>query len=148
MNWTLRKAEPKDKSAIEDLFVLMLQSVYKTEEVQGYEPDYLNKFFNKNGSWICVAEFEGKIVGYLSIEKYPNYLYFDDFCVDKEHRKLGIGTRLLKTGEKYAIKNNIHQIRLHVEKSNTNAIGLYQRLGYKIANEEGSRCLMEKMLGE
>ena len=147
MNWKLRKAEPKDKSAIENLFVLMLQSVYQTEKVQGYEPDYLNKFFNNNnGSWICVAESEGKIVGYLSIEKYPDYLYLDDFCVDKEHRNLGIGTEFLKEAEKYAIENNIHQIRLHVEKSNLNAIGLYQRLGYKIASEEGSRCLMEKYL--
>ena len=148
MDWKLRKAEHKDKSAIENLFVLMLQSVYKTEKVQGYEPDYLNKFFNNNGSWICVAESEGKIVGYLSIEKYSDYLYLDDFCVDKENRNLGIGTELLKTGEQYATKNNIHQIRLHVEKSNLNAIGLYQRLGYKIANEEGSRCLMVKILGE
>ena len=48
----------------------------------------------------------------------------------------------------FAIENNIHQIRLHVEKLNSNAIGLYQRLGYKIANEEGSRCLMVKILGE
>ena len=146
MNWNLRKAELKDKGEIENLFVLMLQSVYKTENVQGYEPDYLNKFFKNDEDWICVAESKGKLVGYLSIEKHSDHLYLDDFCVSEKYRNAGIGTELLKKAQKYATEQNIRQIRLHVEKSNSNAIRLYQRFGYKIASEKDSRCLMVKEL--
>lgn len=146
MNWNLRKAETKDKSKIENLFKLMLQSVYETADVQGYESGYLDKFFKNDGSWICVAEVEDRIVGYLSMEAYSDYLYLDDFCVDKEHRNLGIGTAFLKTAQNYAVEKNIPQIRLHVEKSNLNALKLYQRQEYKIINEDDTRYLMMKIL--
>ena len=146
MNLKLRRAELKDKNEIENLFVLMLQSVYKTENVQGYEPDYLNKFFENDDAWICIAESEGKPVGYLSIEKYPDHLYLDDFCVDEKYRNAGIGTELLRKAQEYATEKNISQIHLHVEKSNSDAIRLYQHLGYKVINEENTRFLMVKML--
>ena len=146
MNLTLRKATLKDKQKIENLFVAMLQSIYKKEDVHVYEPGYLNKFFEDNGSWICVAESDKELVGYLSIEQYPDYLYLDDFCIDEKHRNLGIGTELLKNAQAYAIDKNVPQIRLHVEQSNLGAIKLYQRLGYKVENEENSRYLMIKVI--
>ena len=146
MNLTLRKAILKDKQKIENLFVAMLQSIYKKEDAHAYESEYLNKFFEDNGSWICVAESDKEFVGYLSIEQYPDYLYLDDFCIDEKHRNLGIGTELLKTAQAYAIDKNVPQIRLHVEQSNLGAIKLYQRLGYKIENEENSRYLMIKII--
>ena len=144
MNLTLRKATLKDKQKVENLFVAMLQSIYKKEDVQAYEPGYLNKFFEDNGSWIYVAESDKELVGYLSIEQYPDYLYLDDFCIDEKYRNLGIGTELLKNAQAYAIDKNVPQIRLHVEQSNLGAIKLYQRLGYKIENKENSRYLMIK----
>ena len=50
----------------------------------------------------------------------------------------------LKTAEKYAHEINIKKIFFHVEKSNEGAFKLYQRLGYKISADEGSRYRMVK----
>jgi len=146
MTWQLRKAEPRDKEGIENLFLMMLRSVYKKEDVQGYEPGYLDKFFKDDRSWIYVAESEGNLVGYLSIEQHPDFLYLDDLCIDEKYRGLGIGTEFLKTAQKDASEKNIPQIRLHVEKSNQGAMKLYQRLGYTVAGEKDSRYLMTKII--
>ena len=48
------------------------------------------------------------------------------------------------TAEKYAQEIGIDKIYFHVEKSNEDAFRLYQRLGYKISADEGSRYRMVK----
>ena len=57
-----------------------------------------------------------------------------------------IGTKLIKTAEIYAKEINISTICFHVEKTNTNAFRLYQRLGYEIYKDQETRYLMIKHL--
>ena len=59
-----------------------------------------------------------------------------------EDRNNGIGTKMISNAENI----DIHTICLHVEKSNTAAFRLYQRLGYEIYEEQGSRYLMVKCI--
>jgi len=51
---------------------------------------------------------------------------------------------LIRNAEKYAKDIHIHEICFHVEKSNTAAFRLYQRLGYEIYEDQGRRYLMMK----
>ena len=41
MTYSIRKAVQGDEQRICELFIEMLQTIYHTEDVQGYEPGYL-----------------------------------------------------------------------------------------------------------
>ena len=85
MTCSIRKAVQGDEQRICELFIEMLQTIYHTEDVQGYEPGYLDRYW-KNGE----------------------------------------------------------DILFHVEKTNTSAFRLYDRLGYKIYRDDGNRYLMKR----
>lgn len=147
MEWKTRKAIKEDEDRIKELFIEMLQTIYSSQNVNGYEDGYLDKFFADRDDWICVAEVNGSVAAYLSIEVHheqEEYIYLDDLSVSEECRNNGIGTKLIKTAEKFAEEKNIPTILLHVEKSNISAFKLYERLGYSIMNDEGTRFKMIK----
>jgi len=146
MIWTTRIAEQSDKSTIEALFLEMLRSIYGKEAEKGYEADYLLRFFGGEDR-IYVAEAGGEVVGYLSVEVHreeQNFLYLDDFCVQASHRGQGIGTELLDLAEAYGIELGIGITVLHVEQSNEAARRLYERRGFALLAEEGSRLKLWK----
>ena len=41
----------------------------------------------------------------------------------------------------------LEDILFHVEKTNTSALRLYERLGYKIFRDDGNRYLMKRYIG-
>lgn len=147
MEYHLRKATPADLTAINDLFMEMLRSIYGKEEVQGYQEGDLDHYFSDAGNWICVAEQRGKIIAFLSMEVHreqENFIYYDDFSVTKKHRGQGIGSALLDQGEAFARSTGFSTIVLHVEKGNLAARRLYERRGFTVHEEQGSRLCMIK----
>jgi len=149
MSWTLGKAEKEDSNRINELFIEMLQTIYNTDQVNGYSDGDLDRFFDGRDEWISIAIDDDKIIAFLSIEVHhedEEYIYLDDLSVTKQYRNIGIGTKLISNAESYAKDINIHTICLHVEKSNTAAFRLYKRLGYEIYEDQGSRYLMVKNL--
>ena len=147
VNWTLGKAEKKDSNRINELFIEMLQTIYNADQVNGYSEGDLDRFFDERDEWICVALDEDNIIAFLSIEVHheeEEYIYLDDLSVTKQYRNHGVGTKLIRNAESYAKEINIPTICLHVEKSNTAAFRLYERLGYKIYEDQGSRYLLIK----
>ena len=79
MNVTYRRAAPADIPAIERLFAEMLSSI-GADGVSGYDDGYLDKFFG-GGDVIYVAVSDGEVVGYISVEVYPDHVYLDDLSV-------------------------------------------------------------------
>ena len=149
MDYTFRKAVKQDSERINQLFIEMMQTIRGTDQVNGYPGGYLNKFFDVRDKWIAVATTDDKIIAFLSIEVHhedKEYIYLDDLSVTKHHRNNGIGTKLIKYAESYAKEINIPTICFHVEKTNTNAFRLYQRLGYEIYQDQETRYLMIKHL--
>ena len=146
MNYILRKASSADAGEIEELFVEMLRTVCPGNTPEGYEAGYLDKFFSAGEDWICVAEYENTVIGFLSIEVHRpgNYIYLDDLSVTAEHRNKGVGTQLIFAAEKYARELGVDRILFHVEKANKDAYRLYTRLGFSPETEEGSRIRMKK----
>lgn len=142
----MRKASPSDAVRIEGLFVEMLGAIYHTDDVEGYEAGYLDRFFSDDEDWICVAEYENNVVAFLSIEVHrdEDFLYLDDLSVAEGCRNKGIGTALIHAAEKYAKESGIAKIVLHAEKANKDARRLYSRLGYREDADEGSRIRMSK----
>ncbi|MFN3691339.1 MAG: GNAT family N-acetyltransferase [Fervidobacterium sp.] len=57
--------------------------------------------------------------------------YILHVAVDRYHRGMGYGSRLMNFAEKLAVNNRIFKLSLDVENTNNLAIELYKRLGYK-----------------
>ena len=146
MGLVVRLAVPEDEKRIRDLFIEMLRTIYHTEHVQGYESGYLDKFWSDNEDRIYVAA-DPSVEAFLSVEVYrepDNYIYLDDLSVTERYRGRGIGTRLIREAEAYAKEQGIGSILFHVEKSNVSAFRLYERLGFAVLRDDGSRYLMKK----
>lgn len=141
-----RKAVENDKASIEALFIEMLQTIYNTSDVEGYEEGYLDRYFSDLEDIVIVAEDNGKVVAFLSVQVFrgDNYIYLDDLSVTARYREQGIGTNLIKSAEDYAKEIGISAIVFHVEISNERAHDLYERLGYKDDLKDGSRMRMAK----
>ena len=148
MKYRIREAAEEDEQKIRELFLEMLRSIYHTEDVQGYEDGYLDRFFSGGEDRIYVAE-DGEVVAFLSVEVHheeENYIYLDDFSVTEAYRNKGIGSELLHAAESYAREIHMPAILLHVEKANQRALRLYERREYAIYKEDGERYLMKKDL--
>lgn len=147
MNYTFGKAGKKDFPRINELFLEMLGTIYQTDQVTGYPDGALDRFFGDGEEWISVARDNDQIIAFLSIEVHHEaeaFLYLDDFSVAEQYRNCGVGTEMLHIAEDYAAQIRIPVICLHVEKSNAAALRLYQRLGYRVQEDQGSRYLMVK----
>ena len=151
MEYCLRRAEAKDYAVINDLFMEMLRTIYEKDEVQGYKEGDLDHYFSGGEDWICVAEKNGSIVAFLSIEVHReevNYLYYDDFCVREKYRGMGIGTALMNEAENFCRTIGFENIVLHVEKSNALARKLYEKREFSVLRDDGSRlCLIKHVAG-
>ncbi len=149
MEYILRKARTEDAAAINSLFIEMLQTIYNTDDVKGYNNGDLDPYFSDGENWICIAESEGKIIAYLAIEVHReenNYLYYDDFCVRGDYRGTGIGTALINEAEDFCKRIGFDKTVLHVEKSNESAQRFYRNKGFEILRDDGSRLCLIKQL--
>ena len=149
MNIRFRRAQEEDINSINALFAEMLCSVYPSKEVQADSAGEWERFFTGGEDWVCVAEVDGRIVAFLSIEVHreqQTYLYYDDFCVTHSFRNRGIGSMLMQEAEKYARLIGVSTIVLHVEKSNTAARRLYERKGFTMFRDDGTRlCMLQRL---
>ena len=151
MGTRFRRALPEDRERIGALFEEMLRSIYRCDQVRGLGEQDLDRFFSGGEDWICLAEEDGEVTAFLSIEVHregPDYVYLDDLSVTEKSRGRGIGSRLIRIAEEYAGELGIPQLALHVEKTNGGARRLYERLGYSPFRDEGSRLCMVKRLSE
>ena len=149
MNLTFRKATKEDFADINALFQEMLCTIYHKETADGYKEGDLDYYFTGGENWICVAEVDGKIAGFLSIETHReerDYLYYDDFSVSKDYRGMGIGKKLMEKAEEYAKSIGIPAIVLHVEQSNAGARRLYESSGFTLLRMDGDRLCLCKHL--
>ena len=146
MSDQIRIAVPADESRIRELFLEMLRTIYRKEDVEGYQDGDLDRFWTGNGDRIYVAE-DKDVIGFLSVEVHHDpvtYLYLDDFSVTEKYRSQGIGSALIREAESYARESGIPAVLLHVEKTNHSAMRFYERYGYEIFRDDGHRYLMKK----
>ena len=147
MNFILRKAIPADLPRIQALFAEMMRAIDPAAPAAGFAPEDVAYYFSGGGDWICVAEAEGQVVGFLAIELHREeleYLYLDDFSVTAFCRGKGIGTAMMVAAEEYARKCGVGLIVLHVKMTNTDAKRLYENYGFAVLDDDGDRYRMVK----
>jgi ribosomal-protein-alanine N-acetyltransferase len=84
-------------------------------------------------SGVCLAaESSGELVGYLICSRYDTVWHVMNVAVDPDLRRHGIGTALIAAllGE---IGGAEAQVTLEVRRSNTGAMALYERFGFRSA---------------
>lgn len=156
MDILYRKSVIEDIPYINELFIEMIKTVNERMIKKGIEPykevgfekGYLETFYNNDDRIIFVALDNKKIVGFLSICKYKeeNYIYLDDYCVNKDYRGKGIGSKLMEMACEYAKKEKIDCILTHVEDANTESINYYNSKGFVEKEKEGHRLLIYKKI--
>jgi [ribosomal protein S18]-alanine N-acetyltransferase len=83
-------------------------------------------------SGICLAaETEDELVGYLVCSRYDTVWHLMNVAVDPDRRRRGIGSALIA-----ALLHQVGddgQLTLEVRRSNTGAVALYERFGFRSA---------------
>lgn len=87
--------------------------------------------------FLLAAKLDGKLAGFIMgvvcEELYGDcqpFLVMENFVVDKNSRKAGIGAALMKTLEQSAIERGCSQIIFLTEANRPDAIGFYRSQGY------------------
>ena len=73
---------------------------------------------------------DGSIIGGLLGGTYWGWMYIDILWVREDHRRQGIGSRLLAEAEKEAIRRGCHHV--HVDTMSWQAPMFYQKHGYEV----------------
>lgn len=82
-------------------------------------------------------------VGRLYVNRVPVEIRIIDISLLPEYRNRGIGAGLMRNILREGNDSNI-PVTLHVEKNNP-ALGLYQRLGFRINGDQGVSWFMERV---
>ena len=150
MEYKIRTAVPADEAKIRELFLEMLRTIYRTDDVKGYEAGALDRFWSESQNRIYVAE-DSQVVAFLSVEVHHDpvdHIYLDDFSVTAAYRSKGIGSALIHTAEAFAGQIGSRAVILHVEKTNSPAMRFYERLGYAVFRDDGNRFLLKKDIAD
>lgn len=143
MGIAIRKATQEDLKAIQELNYKLFELEYNN-----FDPALnMNWTFSQTGenyfkksienATVWVAVYNNKVIGYLagSIEKTPAYTTkslaeLDNFYIDEEYRRQGIGKRLVEEFKKYCINKEIEEIKVTASAKNMNAKAFYQNNGF------------------
>jgi len=90
----------------------------------------------KSGTRFFVAVENGRVIGYIGISCILDEGYIANIAVYPNARKKGVGTALLERVFSLARDEGLSFVSLEVRVSNTTAISLYEKLGFK---QEGRR---------
>jgi predicted GNAT family N-acyltransferase len=115
--------ELEDAFSIRTTVFIDEQNVPPEEELDSLEDEATHFVLYQDGSPIEAGRFRF-VDSYGKVER---------ICVLKTARKTGAGKRIMNGIEDYALKNDIHQLKLN---SQTHAIPFYAGLGYEVVSEE------------
>lgn len=156
-NIRIRKIRKNEIGVLEDM---LYEAIYQPDEnnpiprsvLQVPEVNaYIKDFGSRKDDYCFVADANGKIVGAVWVRiisgEIKGYGNVDDntpeFSISlfKEYRNRGIGTRLMYEMIEHLKENGYKQASLSVQNANY-AVKLYQKVGFKIINDENEDYLM------
>ena len=113
--------------------------------------DHIKDIWNDPEQKIVVADEDGVLCGFAVLHhinkpenpymKERDFLDIDEFCVDENHRRQGVATKLVAFIKEYAKEKGFHRIELNMWEFNKEALAFYESVGF-----ETFRRYMEIML--
>lgn len=132
----IRQAEDQDAKEITEIINTSL-GYSCTEELVAEKL----KCVNKDREVVFVSVTEGKVNGFIHVEKYDT-LYLETLCnvlglaVANSAKRRGIGSALIQEAEEWARSNEIYAMRLNSGGKRSEAHIFYQNLGYEDVKEQ------------
>lgn len=116
------------------LAICHIPQIAKLEKICFSEPWSENGLLEsyKNGTHFFVAEDNGNVLGYVGLSAVIDEGYITNVAVFPQYRKKGIATALLNAVFEFALQRELAFVSLEVRKSNTNAVSLYEKKGFKV----------------
>lgn len=142
----IRKAILKDLESILALNFKLFKKEYKEFDkglnmswTYGDGKKIFKEAINSSRNFVEVAEFNGKIIGYISggKGKWGSYRknfdigFLDNMFVEKNFRNKGLGTQLVNDFINWCKKNKIKTLEVSASFSNFNSLSLYRKFGFK-----------------
>lgn len=124
-NLIIRKAEEKDIKEIAKLETVCFRDPWSEESVRYDAVE--NKL-----SFYIVAEIGGQVAGYIGVWKILNEGHITNVAVAPEHRRKHVASAMMEILLEVLEKENIDSCTLEVRASNSAAIKLYEKYGFKI----------------
>ena len=133
MKVNIRQAKIED---FENILPLFKQLQPQKEINTGKLKDFYGELIGSDKHFVWVAEIDEKIIGYIDIV-FRTYHFAFEFVgriettiVDKNYRRLGIATKLIKECEKYAESLGCKVIELDSTTTREEAHKFYESNGY------------------
>ncbi len=132
--------EKKQNINIEVMAEKDIDEVLKIEELSFATPWTYDSFafeiLDNNLAKYIVAKTNDKIAGYAGMWFVLDEVHITNIAIHPDYRNRGIGDRLIKEIIKIANENSLRKITLEVRSTNSQAIYLYEKNGFKT---EGTR---------
>ena len=143
MNINIRKAEKSDYIQFKNLMVQLQQHhINLRPDVYRMSEDFFTEAtFDKllEECSVLVAEENSEIIGAVSysimdmkaaiIHPFKS-LWISDLVISENHRRQGIGSMLMEKVKETAKENGVDRIQLNVSSYNTDAVKLYEKMGF------------------
>ena len=124
----MRRPQPSEYSSVQALIETVANETFR--DLFAPNPAPL-KFEDEDWPLAWVAVVHEKIVGVII----TNQEWIGDLWVFREHRRQGVGSRLLARGEAEIAARGYQRCRLRVVRSNAVAVRFYLSQGWQIARE-------------
>ena len=92
-----------------------------------------------SGIAYIVAEYDGKVVGFVDLKLRERNAHISGIAVHPEYEGRGIGTMLINSAVDFARKNGKAALMLTVKESNAKAVRFYSRLGFSLKGAKSGR---------
>lgn len=127
----IRQAQPKDSYA---LSALLAELGYGGTE--SFIDKRLARLSNHPDEMLLIAEYGGRVQGFLSMHFVPQLALAGDFarisyfCIAESERSKGMGQQLLRYAEEMALQRGCDRMEVHCHISRLKANQFYEREGY------------------
>lgn len=96
--------------------------------------ELIEEFFSSSRRSLFTITYNQKVIGMIGVYFEATRNYIHGFCIDSNYRHKGIGTHVLyEIVQKY--KNDQKSLVLEVQTQNSNALKVYQNVGFKTKAE-------------
>jgi GNAT superfamily N-acetyltransferase len=132
----IRKCRAEDYADLSDL-ASQLGYPCEAEEVK----KRIERYLCGEDRAIIVAEIEGNVVGWASLDVVDHFylepfVEISGFIVDRDHRSLGIGKRIMDEIEAWTKERGYALLRLKTNIKRKDSHRFYERLGFERTKEQ------------
>lgn len=109
-----------------------LEEYFEVEPVDSYVLEHPEEAILQHGGKILFAEYQGEIIGTVALKFIEQGVFeLTKMAVDKKFRGYGAGKIVCWAGIEEAKRLNAHTLILYSSSKLKNAIGIYEKMGFK-----------------